>query len=102
MSDDLFHPMAPAHSVPPIVRRYHYQHHPPPLNPTDFMSSLRRGLRGVNQVGGLRTVKLEAQNMRSEVPLRPEFPVAPPGTPKLLTPPLPDVCITPATSLPEY
>lgn len=51
MSDDLFHPMAPAHSVPTIIRRYHYQHHPPPSDPTDFMSSLRRGLRGVNEVG---------------------------------------------------
>jgi hypothetical protein len=33
----------------------------------------------------------------SEAPLRPDFPVAPPGTPRIFIP-LPDVCITPATS----
>ena len=51
MSDGLFYPMAPAHSVPTIVQSYHFQHLPPPSNPLEFMSSLRRGLRGANEVG---------------------------------------------------
>ena len=121
MSDGLFYPMAPAHSVPTIIRRYHYQHLPPPSNPTEFMSSLRHGLRGANEVGlwgklkgagwrflrecrvsssqsvwtnNFRAVKFDNYNM---IPLRPDFPVAPPGTPGVPTP-LPDVHITPATS----
>lgn len=51
MSDGLFYPMAPGDSVPGVIRHYHYEHLPPPSNPTEFMVALRHGLRGVNQVG---------------------------------------------------
>ena len=51
MSDSPFYPMAPADSVPGIIRNYHYEHLPPPSNPTEFMVALRRGLRGANGVG---------------------------------------------------
>lgn len=100
MSDGLFHPMAPADSVPGIIRHYHYQHVPPPSNPTEFMVALRRGLRGANKVGlwgKLRAVRFDNHTTPFEVPLlRPDFPVAPPGTPRVPTP-LPDVYITPAS-----
>jgi len=43
--------MAPRNSVPRICRRYHYQHDPPPSNPTAFMRELRRGLRVVDKGG---------------------------------------------------
>ena len=45
----------------------------------------------------VRAVKLDHNNVLSEAPLRPDFPVAPPGSPRVFMP-LPDVCITPATS----
>ncbi len=57
MSGGSFYPMAPADSVPSIVRRYHYQYLPPPFNPTEFMVALRRGLRGANEVGFLGKLK---------------------------------------------
>ncbi len=50
-SETQFQPMALANSLPGIYRRYDYMHLPPPSNPTQFMADLRRGLRGVNEVG---------------------------------------------------
>jgi len=51
--------MAARNPVPRIVRRYHFQHLPPPEDPTEFMEELRYGLRGVKraQTGFLGKVK---------------------------------------------
>ncbi|KAI9465267.1 hypothetical protein BJY52DRAFT_1414237 [Lactarius psammicola] len=105
MPDGLFYPMAPANSVPTIIRRYQYQYLPPPSNPTEFTVALRRGLRGANEVGllgklkgaGWRFLLKFDKYMHFEIPLRPDFPVAPPGTPRIATP-LPDFHISPAIS----
>ncbi|KAH9067635.1 hypothetical protein EDB87DRAFT_15900 [Lactarius vividus] len=105
MSDGPFYPMAPADSVPATIRYYHYQYLPPPSNPTEFAVALRRGLRGANEAGlwgklrgaGWRFLLKFDKYMHFEIPLRPDFPVAPPGTPRVPRP-LPDVYITPATS----
>ena len=43
--------MAARNSVPRVCRRYHYQHDPPPSDPTAFMRELRRGLRVVDKDG---------------------------------------------------
>ncbi|KAI9441634.1 hypothetical protein H4582DRAFT_2073796 [Lactarius indigo] len=105
MSDGPFYPMALADSVPATIRYYDYQYLPPPSNPTEFTVALRRGLRGANEAGlwgklrgaGWRFLLKFDKYMHFEIPLRPDFPVAPPGTPRVPTP-LPDVYITPATS----
>ncbi|KAH9006170.1 hypothetical protein EDB86DRAFT_3070187 [Lactarius hatsudake] len=94
--------MAPADSVPATVRYYHYQCLPPPSNPTEFTVALRRSLRGANEAGlwgklrGAGWLKFD-KYMHFETPLRPDFPVAPPGTPRVPTL-LPDVFITLVTS----
>ena len=59
MFSETFYPMAARNPVPRIVRRYHFQHLPPPEDPTEFMEELRYGLRGVKraQTGFLGKVK---------------------------------------------
>ena len=57
MYSEVFYPMAPRNSVPRICRHYHYQHLPPPEEPTNFMAELRRGLRGVDRGGFWGKVK---------------------------------------------
>lgn len=59
------------------------------------MSCLREPKR--IETNNLRAVKFD--NTPSEIPLHPGFPVAPPGTPSAPNTLLPDVHITPATSL---
>jgi hypothetical protein len=57
MFSETFFPMAPANSVPRIVRRYHYKHVPHPEDPVELMSDLRQGLRGVSKGGFWGKVK---------------------------------------------
>ncbi|KAI0294374.1 hypothetical protein BC826DRAFT_1104662 [Russula brevipes] len=86
---EILYPVAEPTSVPTVYRRYHYEHDPPSLEPTEFMVELRRGLRGAKRPGFWKNVKsagwrflLKLDNyMFSEPSLRPDFPVAAPSTP---------------------
>ena len=51
MFSETFFPMAAANSVPRIVRKYHYEHFPPPSDSTELTAELRRGLRAVPHGG---------------------------------------------------
>ena len=124
---EIFYQMAPCNSVPRVCRRYHYQHNPPPSQPTEFAAELRRRLRGVDKRRGfwdkvksvawritceymsflrelrvddadnIRKVKKDARPLR-----RPHFPVAAPPTPVPSVHEFaPDIHITPA-GCPDY
>ncbi|KAI0263855.1 hypothetical protein BC834DRAFT_971202 [Gloeopeniophorella convolvens] len=100
--------VATAACTPKIVRRYHYQHAPPPSDPTEFMVELRRGLRGVQRPGfmgkikaaGWRIlIKIDELFMGGEdtVQIRPDFPVAPPPSP-IIPIQIPELTLTRADS----
>lgn len=124
MFSETFFPMAAANSVPRTVRKYHYEHFPPPSDSTELTAELCRGLRAVPHGGFWSKVKsvgwrlLREQfihlcpctinvtddilvvkfDSRVEQPLRrPDFPVAPPSSPLPRTRKLsPDIHIHPA------
>ena len=57
MVSETFFPMAAAGSVPRIVRKYHYEHFPPPSDSIELTAELRRGLRAVPHGGFWSKVK---------------------------------------------
>jgi hypothetical protein len=57
MFSEVFFPMAAADSVPRVVRRYHYEHFPPPPDSIELAAELHRGLRAVSHGGFWGKVK---------------------------------------------
>jgi hypothetical protein len=118
-----YYPMALSDGLPKIIRRYHYQHGPPPSEPVEFMGALRQGLRSANRPslwGKMKSVgwrilrgcyfsvkatmntkglkgKIDDCLVVYEEPLRLNFPVAPPSSPKIRSR-LPDIYIVPPQS----
>ncbi len=57
MFSEVFSPMAPADSVPRVVRNYHYEHFPPPSDSVELTAELHRELRAVPHGGFWGKVK---------------------------------------------
>ena len=57
MFSETFFPMAAPDSVPRTVRKYHYEHIPPPPDFIELATELRRGLRAVPHGGFWGKVK---------------------------------------------
>lgn len=57
MFSETFFPMAEADSVPSIVRKYHYEHFPPPSDSMELTAELHRSLRAVPHGGFWGKVK---------------------------------------------